>query len=303
MKNFFIKQIKTEDISGRECVENKLRVGRVVVTSIILLIIIVCLIGSFRIIPTGYTGIRITGGQVSDYAIDPGLHFKIPIIQKIIKINNKQQNMSFNNEKIWAESSERTAVSFENITVTYTIISSESAWIYSNVSNYKSNLIDSGLVSSSIKTAAKTLNSTDVTNRGIIESKVAESLQESLNNKYDKEVLRINKVILGNIEFEDTYNDAIAKKQNAQLAYEQQQIANKQAVEKAEADAEVKKKAAQAEADAIIIKAQAEADANKKINDSLSDKVLAKEYYDKWNGQLPTYYGSNGGILLQTPIK
>ena len=126
-------------------------------------------------------------------------------------------------------------------------------------------------------------------------------LQKALNSKYGKEIVHINKISLNNIDFDESYNKAIADKQNAQLAYEKQQIANKQAVEKAAADAQAKKKSAQAEAEAIKIKANAEAEANKKLNDSLSDKVLAKEYYEKWNGQLPTYYGNGNGLILQTP--
>ena len=58
----------------------------------------------------------------------------------------------------------------------------------------------------------------------------------------------------------------------------------------AEADAEVKR-----------ILAEAEAEANKKIAESLTDEVLAKLYYDKWDGKLPYYYGSDGNTLIQVP--
>lgn len=297
----FFHQTETIKTYFGDKTETHIRIGRVIITSVLAFIIILSAILTVFVVPTGSTGVKITCGQVSQYAIESGVYAKIPFIQRVIKINNKQQDISFNEEKVWAESSERTTVFFEKITVTYTIIPSESVWIYSNISDYKQSLIPLSIVSSAVKTTAKKFNSTDVTNRGIIEPATMAELQKSLNSKYGKEIVHINKISLNNIDFDESYNKAIADKQNAQLAYEKQQIANKQAVEKAAADAQAKKKSAEAEAEAIKIKANAEAEANKKLNDSLSDKVLAKEYYEKWNGQLPTYYGNGNGLILQTP--
>ena len=95
----------------------------------------------------------------------------------------------------------------------------------------------------------------------------------------------------------------IAKKQQAQIDYETQQIENKKNIEKAEADAAVTKTNAQAKADAKVIEAQAEADANKLISDSIDDNVLRNRYYDKWDGKLPTtIVGSDASSsLLITP--
>ena len=59
---------------------------------------------------------------------------------------------------------------------------------------------------------------------------------------------------------------------------------------------------AEAEAKAMIMKAEAEAKANKLLTESMTDEILAKMYYDKWNGQLPTYMaGDNSGTLIQVP--
>lgn len=81
------------------------------------------------------------------------------------------------------------------------------------------------------------------------------------------------------------------------------------AVIAAEAAAEAKLKEAQAqieiakaEAEAIRIAAEAEAEANKKIAESLTDEVLQKLYYEKWNGKLPTIVGGNGDYILPSDI-
>lgn len=241
---------------------------------------------SVVIIPTGHTGVRITFGQVDEMAVQNGFNWKIPFVQKIEKVNNKQQDVYFEGQ-IWGETAERAALYYDKITVTYHIAPEKSAWIYAHVSNYKENLITQSIVGSSIKSSSKTLISTDATNRGIIEPLAAENIQGALDEKYGVGVVNINKVVIADADFEEGYNQAIAQKQTAQLAYEQQQIENKKKIEAAEADAKVKITQAQGEADAAVIKAQGEADANKLIDGSLTDRVLQQMYLTKWDGALP----------------
>ena len=217
---------------------------------------------SLVIIPTGYTGVKSTFGQ------------------------------------IWSETSERTALYYDGITVTYQINPEMSAWIYANVSNYKENLVTQTLVASAIKTSSKSLTSTDATNRGIVEPLSMQNIQKALDEKYGEDVVIINKVVIANTDFEDSYNQAIAEKQTAQLAYEQQQIENQKKIEAAEADAKVKTTQAQGEADAAVIKAQGEADANKLLNDSLTNKILQQMYLEKWDGALPKVSLSDGADTI-----
>lgn len=253
---------------------------------------------SFAIIPTGYTGVRITFGQIDNRTVQNGFNWKIPFVQSINQVNNKQQDISYTGQ-VWSETAERTVLYYEGITVTYTINPEKSAWIYANVSDYKKNLISDNLVASAIKSSSKELNSTDATNRGIIEPIAQEKIQEALDQKYGSDVVFINKVVIANTDFEESYNQAIADKQTAQLAYEKQQIENKRQIEAAEADAQVKTTQAKAEADAAIIKAQGEADANKLLNDSITDKILRQQYYEKWNGQLPNVItGDSSDIIM-----
>ena len=263
-------------------------------------IIVVVFCSSIKVIPTGYVGVRTTFGQINEEPVKEGFNWKIPFVQSIIKINTKQQDKLFE-EQIWSESSERTAVYFENVSVTYSINGDKAAWIVANVSDYR-NLISSDIVASSIKTAAKQLNSTDVTNRGKIEPLTKETLQKSVDNKYGEEVVYIYKVTISNIDFEEAYNAAIAEKQNVQLAYEKQSIINKQNIEAASAEAESQVMKAKGKAEAVKIEAAAEAEANSILSESINDSILANRFYDTWNGEMPKVYGSENN-LLEIPIE
>ena len=278
----------------------KFKVSYIVGIVIAVMLIIVAL-NSVKIIPTGYTGVRTTFGQISSNVVQSGLNFKIPFIQSINLVNNKQQDVTFDGT-ISSETSERNEVFFSGITVTYQINAEKSSWIYANVSNYKNNLVSESLVASALKTSSKTLTPTDVTSRNILEPLVKENIQNSLNEKYGSEVVKINKVVINNATFDEEYNDKIAQKQQAQMAYETQQIENKTAVEKAEADATVKITEAKAEADAKLISANAEAEANRLVEESLTDNILKDKTIEKWNGELPKVTGENGMMLDVTEI-
>jgi len=274
---------------------NGKNVTKLVVGIIIAVVALIVIVSSVSIIPTGYTGVRVTFGQVSDAVVPNGFNLKIPFVQKIIQVNNKQQDITFNNV-ISAETEERNEVYFSGVTVTYSISSAKSSWIYSHVSDYKNNLVSESLVGSALKSVSKTLTPTDVTSRTIIEPLVKDSVQASLDEKYGAGVVMINKVVISNATFDDEYNQKIAQKQQAQMAYETQQIENQTAIEKAEAEAQVKLTQAEAEAQALLIEAQAEAEANELLTESLSEEVLKNKEIEKWDGELPdVYVGASDG--------
>lgn len=241
---------------------------------------------SFTIIPTGYTGVKTTFGQVDNITLQNGFNWKTPFIQSIEMIDNKQQDISFNDDEIWSETKERTAIYYKGVTVTYQINPEKSPWIYANISNYRDNLVTKPLVSSAIKASSKDLSDVDATNRSIIEPKALKNIQDSLDDKYGKDVIYVNKVTINNADFDESYNKAIADKQKAQLAAEQQEIENNRAIAKAEADAEV-----------AVKEAQGKADANEILKKSLSDEVLKDKYIEKWNGQMPDVVSDGSSIM------
>ena len=57
------------------------------------ILVVFLAICSFSIIPTGYTGVKTSFGQIQETTIQSGkLNFCIPFVQSIHKVNNKQQD-------------------------------------------------------------------------------------------------------------------------------------------------------------------------------------------------------------------
>lgn len=286
---FYIKQ--SNDYA--EPKKPRLKIG-ILLIGIGLIILSSC----FTIIPTGYTGVKSTFGQISSETLQNGFNLKLPYIQKIEKVNNKQQDIEFDGDtKICSETSERTAICYSGVTVTYQIAKDKSAWIYANVSNYEDSLVSQSLISSAIKTSSKRLEDVEATDRSKIESTAQNAIQQSMDEKYGKDTVLINKVVIESADFDEEYDAAIAAKQKAELEAEQQKIENERAIEKAEADATVTLTNAQASADAKMISAKATADANKLLEESLTENVLLNAMLSKWDGKMPAVMSNVPAIL------
>ena len=87
-----------------------------------------------------------------------------------------------------------------------------------------------------------------------------------------------------NKEIQDALDAKFASEQDLVI----QQNKNEAAIAKAQADAE-----------AIIIAAEAQAEANRLLSNSITDEILEKMYYEKWNGVLPnTLAGNSTGVMI-----
>ena len=127
---------------------------------------------------------------------------------------------------------------------------------------------------------------------------VGEEVKTALDSKLNNYGIYIEKFNIVNFDFSEEFNNAIEAKQVAEQNLLKTQTEQEQAIVVAEANAKQKVIAADADADAILARAQAQADANKLLEESLSDKVIAYEQIEKWDGVLPKVSGSGSGFLI-----
>ena len=129
-------------------------------------------------------------------------------------------------------------------------------------------------------------------------------LSDYLREKFEPYGIIIETASLIDIRPDEETRTAIQKKVTAQQELELANIERNTAKvnaekekEVAEINAEKAKIEAQGKAEAALIKAEAEAKANKEIAESLTDRLIEKEKYDKWNGELPYIEGSATPII------
>ncbi len=269
------------------------KLPRVVGTLVLLIAVLVVMGNAVEVIPSGYTGVVTTFGQIQEKPMPNGFNWKIPFVQEVLQVNNKQQDIYLEGQ-IWSEASDQTVVYLEGVTVTYQILPERSAWIFANVSDYTNNLVSRTLVDSAMKTAAKSLASEDVTNRGLIEPAARESLQAAIDEKYGEGTVSVIKVVISNMDFEERYNEAIEARQLARMEQERQQIENATNLARAQAEADAARIEAQGKAEAETILAQAKADANEILSASITERTQTQDMINSWNGVLPSTFVTDG---------
>ena len=294
MRNIFRKKPGAADYAAQPSRSPLRFLAPVFVLAVVLLV----MSNAVEVIPSGYTGVVTTFGQIQENPMPNGFNWKIPFVQEVLQVNNKQQDIYIEGQ-IWSEAADQTVVYMEGITVTYQISPERSAWIYANVSDYTNNLVSTTLVSSAMKIAAKSLATEDVTNRGIVEPAARESLQAALDEKYGEDTVRVLKIVISNMNFEDRYNEAIEARQLARMEQERQAIQNSTNLAKAQAEAEAARVTAQGEADAETILAQAKADANRILAASITEQTQMQDIINGWNGVLPSTLlsGAENGLF------
>ena len=84
---------------------------------------------SVTIVPTGYTGVKTSFGQIQETTIQSGkLNFTVPFVQSIHTVNNKQQDKHIE-AQVWGEAADKRPVYAADVIVTYQVLPEKSAWL------------------------------------------------------------------------------------------------------------------------------------------------------------------------------
>lgn len=242
-------------------------------------------------VPTGYTGILVTMGKVSDYTLDSGINFVLPW-QNVVLMDNREQKIKFDAA---AFSSDIQEVDLTG-SVIFSIDKHTAMDLYRNVGVKYAETIINPQISEDVKAVISKYTAEElIGQRAVLSSEILEMLKDDLLN-YG---LNIISVAIENIDFTDAFEQAVEAKQvatqtkqRAQTEQEQQTMEAEQAAERrriaAQADADVAKINADAAAYSITAEAEARAAANEKIAESLTDSLIEYTQVSNWDGKLPT---------------
>lgn len=248
----------------------------VIAVAVVFLIVIIA--NCFTIIDAGHTGVVVTLGKVNDEVLQEGLHFKVPFIQKIVKIDNRIVKLEVDTE---AFSKDLQTVA-TTLAINYRVDTAKSYSIYKNIGAEYESVLVAPAVNEVLKAiTAQYTAEESVTNRSLI----SDGLIQGLNEKLNSIGLYITDVNIINFDFSEAFITAIEEKQVAQ-----------QQLLKAETEKQTAITNAEAEAETTRIKAEAEAEANNKIKASLNDDIIRSKFYEKWDGKLPEAMGSDSII-------
>ncbi|WP_348642869.1 prohibitin family protein [Mesorhizobium sp. B2-8-9] len=285
-----------------------MNMGRVItigIAAFVGLIGTLTLFGSFYTVDQGQRGVLLTNGAFTSIA-EPGLHFKAPFFQSVVKLSTQQQTTYWGfkdtRDVMQAYSKDQQAADMR-VSVTYHVSPDQVEDVYAQYGSLE--VLEE-------RTVARTAPQTIKTVFGQYD---AVSVIQS-RNKFNSEVSRavieavrgpivVDSVQIENIDFSDAYEQAVEARMTAQVEVQKQEqtlqqekikadIAVTQAKGradsvKAEADAEAYKVKAEGEAQAEAIQARAAALGS---NPTLVELTKA----ERWDGKLPTSMLPSGTV-------
>ena len=259
------------------------------IVGLIILLIILAVLNPFYIVNAGERAVILNFGAVQRETIGEGLHLRMPIYQKVVKVNVKTQTLTFDNgqkqgdnnetSSLFAASKDLQDVQIATV-VNYHQDPSKVNDIYQKYGmTYESNVI-APIVRETVKSISAQYTAEElVTKRTIFSDHISRTLIDRLAEK-DAIMERFNVV---NFEFSKSFNEAI----EAKVTAEQNALAAKNKLEQIKFEAQQQIEQAKGKAEAIQVEASALQD---------NPQVLQLRNIEKWNGVLPQYIGNGAPI-------
>ena len=255
-----------------------------IIIAVIVLLAITILVNSIATVNTGFVGVKTRFGEVQDTMINEGFNFKVPFIEKIVKIDCRTQKCEYTME---ASSKDLQKISNIQIALNYNVDKSKANQLYKTVgTNYTSVLIEPSIYESVKQGMSQYTAEELVTKRSEVSNIIIELLKEKLE---DKGIL-ITALNIIDLSFSEEFDAAIEAKQIT----DQQTQQAKYELEKARVENEKK-----------IENAKAEAEVMKQQNSQITEQYLRlkeienqKAMIDKWNGTLPSTMTGDASMLF-----
>lgn len=247
-----------------------------IILGIVVLFGIITFFKCFKTIPTGYVGIKTRFGKVQDTMIYEGINFKVPYIEKIIKIDCRTQKIETTSES----STKDLQVAKVSIALNYNVNKDTANKLYQEVGKDFKDIVIQPAILESIKSVMARYNAEELITK---RSEVSTAIQEQLSEKISTKGIQVTDFNITNLDFSDEYNKAIETKavkqqevETAKYELEKQKIQNEKEIAVAEKDAKV-----------MELK-----------NNQITDNTLKLKIIEKWDGKLPVTSLNNNVLSM-----
>lgn len=253
---------------------------------IILLIIFIFLWSSFALVPAGHRGVVLWWGSVEKRIMGEGLNFKVPMAERVIKVDVRVQPHPF--KEIDAASKEYQMVKLTGM-MNFHINPAYVNDLYQKVGLDFANKVIDPAFNDFVKEVVPIYPITEILPK---REEIRKRAMAKLGDNLARYHIIVDDIYFANIRFSPEYEKAIEAKQVAQQQVETQ----RQVLFQREIEAQQKVATAKGEAESILVVAQGQAKANEALSRSISPILVQYKSIEKWNGILPQVSG--GGIPL-----
>jgi regulator of protease activity HflC (stomatin/prohibitin superfamily) len=251
--------------------EGDVRIGRIILDFVIAVIVLNLLLGSFGIVRAGQRGVHLRFGAVTGKIFDEGLYFKVPLIEKVVKMD-----VTIRKNEVLADSASK---DLQGVTATialnYHLDPLQVAKTYQEVRKEYEYRIISPTIQEAVKAGTAEFNAEElITKRPV----VRESIKTLLREKLEERGIVVDEFNIVNFSFSQSFDQAI----EAKVTAEQRALEAKNKLEQVKFEAQQKIAEAEGKAEAISIESRALRE---------NPKILELRAIERWNGKLPQVTG------------
>lgn len=249
--------------------KKEFRTGRLITLAIVVLFISVIVLGSFYTISAGYRGVLLTFGKPSDNIMEEGLHFKIPIVQSVKKMEVRTQKV-----EVGANAASKDLQDVQTtIALNFHLDPNEVNTLYQEIgTDYLARVINPAIQESVKAIEAQYQAEELITQR----AKVRDGIKEMLTERLAKYYIKVDDFNIVDFQFSVEFDNAI----EAKVTAEQLKLKAEMDLERIMIEAEQKVTQAQAEADSLRLQKQ-----------QITPDLLTLRAIEKWNGVMPLVTG------------
>ena len=277
------------------------RIAGAAIGLVCFIVVSTVIFGSWYTVDQGEVGVLLRNGAVVGTS-SAGLHFKVPWIEEVVKIETRQRRWSNRGGSAMEAYSKDLQPAQLFVTVNYSIDPSRAEDLYGNFGqNYEERVLAPAIFSA-VKIAFGHYDAaTAIANRGQMVAEMKQAIQASIGTPD----IRIDAFQLENVEFSKEFFAAVEAKMQLEIQVQQraqvlqQEIINANIVRtKAQAEADARVMNAKADAQQIELRGNAEALAIKARGDALKQNpgLVALTAAERWDGKLPATMVPNGAL-------
>lgn len=246
-------------------------------TLVLAVILIIGLLNPFVIVGAGQRGVITTFGAVQNKVLGEGLHFRIPFIQQVVKMDVQIQKT----QTEAAGASKDLQDVHMTVALNHHIIPEMAPWVFQVLSVAYGDRIIAPTIQEVVKAVAAKYTAVDlITQR----EKVRQEMKLLLRNRLAESSIKVDDMAIVNFKFSKGFTQAIEAKQMAeQLALKAQRD-----LERVKIEAEQKVTQAKAEAEGLRVQ---KANITPELLRLRQIEVTMKAV-EKWDGHMPKITGN-----------
>lgn len=257
-----------------------------VVTTLVIIAVISFFLASTSV-QAGHVGIVLTYGRVEPGVLQPGFHFVIPFVQRIVQVDVRVLPHTFTD--IDAASRELQSVKLTG-TMNYHLDPTRAGELYQTVGlDFASKVIDPAF-SDFVKEVVPSYPVTEILAK---REEIRLQAKDKLGANLQRYGIVVDDIYLSNIAFSPEYQQAIERKQTAQQNVETEQ----EILRQKEIQAQQVVVDARGRAEAVVAGAEGEAKANQARAAGITPELIEYLRWTRWDGRLPMVSGDANPLI------